>query len=221
MKTILSIFLTAGLMASCAIPPRQGAAPPGMLPQATVLKPAAALQVDPRRSLITLRVYRGGPLARLGHDHIIASHDVAGFVVMKSGYAELTVPLDRLTVDEAALRAEAGWDPEVEADAVAGTRRNMQVKVLQVDRYPEAHIRITRPDLAVPGLEVALTLHGVTHVEVIQAAIATPSDKEVSVTGHMTLHQSDFGITPLSVMGGALQVQDAVDVYFSIAASLI
>jgi len=221
MKVILSTFLAAGLMVSCATPPRQGAGPSAMLPQTSVPRLAGALRVDPHRSLVALRVYRGGPLARLGHDHIIASHDVAGFVAMKSGYAELIIPLDRLTVDEPALRSEAGWDAEVGADAVAGTRHNMQVRVLQVDRFPVAQIRITQPDLAVPMLEVAITLHGVTHTEAVQAVIAAPTDREMSVRGHMTLHQSDFGITPLAVMGGALQVQDAVEVYFSIAASLL
>jgi polyisoprenoid-binding protein YceI len=157
----------------------------------------------------------------MGHDHIIASHDVAGYVDMKTGHAELTVPLNRLTVDEPALRAEAGWEPEVAAEAIAGTRHNMLVKVLQADRFSVAQIRITRQDLARSTLEVDITLHGVTHTEAVQARIAAPSDREVTVTGRMTLRQSDFGITPFSVMGGALQVQDAVEVAFSIAASLI
>ena len=221
MRIILSTFLAAGLMVSCAMPPRQEAVPPAMPPQTSVAGPAGALRVDPHRSLVTLQVHRGGPLARLGHDHIVASHDVTGFVAMKSGYAELTVPLDRLTVDEPTLRAEAGWDPEVDAEAVAGTRRNMRVKVLEADMFPVAQIRVTRPDPAAPLLEVAITLHGVTHGEVMYAAIAALTDGGVSVAGHMTLHQSDFGITPLTVMGGALQVQDAVEVYFRIVASLI
>ncbi|NDU91552.1 MAG: YceI family protein [Ferrovum sp.] len=221
MKLILSIILAASLMVSCTTPPRQAVALPAMVQQAPAPKSTAALRVDPHRSLVTLQVFRGGPLARLGHDHIIASHDVAGFVDMKSGYAELTVPLDRLTVDEPTLRAEAGWDTEVDAEAVAGTLRNMQVRVLQVDRFPVAQIRITRPDPAVPMLEAAITLHGVKHIESVPAVIAASSDREVRVMGHMTLYQSDFGIIPLSVMGGALQVQDGVVVDFSITASLL
>ncbi len=223
MKAILSIFLAASLVASCSTPTQPTPSPPAALAQATVPVPVQGpvLQVDPRRSLVTVRVYRGGPLARLGHDHVIASHDVSGFVATKTGYAELAVPLAQLTVDEPALRTAAGWAPEVAPDAIAGTRHNMQVKVLQVARYPAAQIRITRRDLAGPGLEVALTLHGVTHTETVQATITTPSPREMVVTGRLTLHQSDYGITPLSVMGGALQVQDAVDVDFSITASLL
>ncbi len=220
MKAILSIFLAAGLMVSCATPPR-AVAPVATVSQATVPKLATALQVDTHRSLVTLRVYRGGPLARMGHDHIIASHDVAGYVDMKTGHAELTVPLNGLTVDEPGLRTEAGWESEVAADAIAGTRHNMRFKVLQVDRFPVAKIRVTQRDFASPTLEVSITLHGITHTELVQASIAAPSDREAVVTGHMTLNQSDFGITPLSVMGGALQVQNAVGVYFRIVASLI
>ncbi len=220
MKAILSIFVAVGLMTSCASPPRT-APPAAMQAQAHVPEPATALRVDSSRSLVTLRVYRGGPLARLGHDHIIASHDVSGFVDMKAGYAELTVPLDRLTVDEPALRAAAGWEPEVTPEAIAGTRRNMLVKVLQADRFPLAQIRITQRDLADSTLEVAITLHGVTHTGLVQARIVAPSEQAVTVAGRMTLNQSDFRITPFSVMGGALQVQDTVEVQFSIAASVL
>jgi len=34
----------------------------------------------------------------------------------------------------------------------------------------------------------------------------------------MSLNQTDFGITPLSVLGGAIQVQDKLDLRFHIVA---
>jgi hypothetical protein len=36
------------------------------------------------------------------------------------------------------------------------------------------------------------------------------------VNGRVTLEQSNFGIVPFSILGGALQVQDRVDVRFVI-----
>jgi hypothetical protein len=34
----------------------------------------------------------------------------------------------------------------------------------------------------------------------------------------MSFNQSDFGITPLSILGGAIRVQDSVDLRFNILA---
>ncbi len=44
------------------------------------------------------------------------------------------------------------------------------------------------------------------------------SGNEFAASGDLMLRQTDFGITPLSVLGGALQVQYAVAVRFSIRA---
>ena len=37
-------------------------------------------------------------------------------------------------------------------------------------------------------------------------------------SGNLALDQTDFGITPLSILAGAIQVQDRVDVRFTIRA---
>ena len=53
-----------------------------------------------RPSRIVIEVRRGGTLAQLGHDHVVVSHDVAGYVAPAEGRADLYVRLDRLVVDE-------------------------------------------------------------------------------------------------------------------------
>ncbi|MDE2259126.1 MAG: YceI family protein [Betaproteobacteria bacterium] len=221
MKTILSILLGISLLVSCSTPTgREAGRPPDTLQQRPSLEARTVLHVDPHQSLITILVHRGGMLARLGHDHVVASHDVQGFVVAQTGYAELTIPLGLLTVDEPALRERAGLEAEVPQDAVEGTRLNMQTKVLQVDQFPTVQIQIFRPDPAGSALRVSISMHGVTRVKETQAAIQSRSEGEVIVTGSMTLNQSDFGMVPLSVLGGSLQVRDAVEVHYSIVATL-
>ncbi len=221
MKTILSILLGISLLVSCSTSTRQEAGrTPDALQQRPSLEARTVLHVDPHRSLITILVHRGGMLARLGHDHVIASHDVQGFVVVQTGYAELTIPLELLTVDEPVLREQAGLKEEVPQESVEGTRHNMQAKVLQVDQFPTVQIQIFRPDHAGSALRVSISMHGVTHVKEAQADIQSRSEGEVVVTGSMTLNQSDFGIVPFSVLGGSLQVQDAVEVHYSIVAAL-
>jgi hypothetical protein len=103
-------------------------------------------RVDPASSLVVILVRRGGSLARLGHDHVVASHDVQGLVAPGEGRSDLYVALDRLVVDEPALRAEAKLDTQPTEEDIAGTRRNM-LNTLQANEFPFALVNIARGGL--------------------------------------------------------------------------
>lgn len=221
MRPIVSIFLGAGLLAACtpaSMPPKASAPPPAAL---TALPEAGLppLQVNAARSLVTFRVHRAGPLARLGHEHVLASHALAGEVSPATGIARLTLPLATLTVDEPALREAAGLDPDVTAEAIAGTRRNLQERVLETARYPLARILIRR--LAADQLEVRMEVHGVVHTQAVPVQLETRSDGSILARGDFVVHQRDFGLTPLAVLGGALQVADAVEVHFQVVTDAV
>src|SRR5258705_364416 len=63
------------------------------------------------------------------------------------GGAALSLPLAELSVDEPALRAEAGLDTQPGEADIAATRTNMLDKVLEVQRFPFALIGVkTRAD---------------------------------------------------------------------------
>jgi len=173
-------------------------------------------QVDPARSRLVIEVRRGGAFAAAGHDHVIASHDVMGFVAPTRSRADLYVKLDRLTVDEPALRAEAGFDEPVSEAAVEGTRANMLARVIRADRYPFAMVSVTRLD-ADGHLDASITLNGVTRAARIPVEVQASGD-DFRASGALALEQTDFGITPLSLFGGAIQVQNRFDIRFSIGA---
>jgi len=215
------------LLAACASQvvevPRAGVRASGELPDGYYHQLAArgepVFRVDPAGSLVIVEVRRAGSLAHLGHDHVVASHDVAGYVAPDTGRADFLVPLEALVVDEPALRSEVGFDTQPSAADIAGTRRNMLERVLETDRYPAALIAV-RGGLADHGpqpFRIAITLHGTT-ATVDALARVDRSPDEVTVTGTAALDQSLFGITPFSVLGGALAVQDRVDVRFRIRA---
>jgi hypothetical protein len=173
--------------------------------------------IDSVRSLVTIQVYRAGSLARVGHDHVIAGHNVIGYVAPDDGRADLYLRLDELVVDEPELRAQAKLETHPSAEDIAGTRSNM-LAGLEADRHPFALVRIsgsaTRGDAP---LEAAVTLHGVTRSTEVPVSLAS-SGEELSASGRVRLRQTDFGVKPLSVLGGALQVQDDFDLAFSIRA---
>lgn len=179
---------------------------------------AAIYAIDSAQSLITVTVRRGGALARFGHDHVVASRTVAGFVAPDAGRADFQFRLDQMTVDEPALRAAAGLDTQPSAEAVEGTRENMLRRVLEAERFPIVSLRAER----VPGqdgmLRLAVTLHGVEKSVDVPVAIAH-APGTLSASGQLRLQQTDFGITPMSVMGGAMVVQDTMELGFRIVAS--
>ena len=223
-RILYATVVTAGLLTACAPQPPAGPpakAGPAEFPEAYYLQAAAAgkpvFRIDPARSLVVVEVRRGGSLAKFGHDHVVASHDVTGFVAAAEGRSDLHVALDRLVVDEPALRAEAGFDTQPSESDIAGTRRNMLERVLDTAQYPFATVRVSRAGGDARMLEVAVTLHGVTKAVQVPAQIESAGE-ELGVSGRLSLNQTDFGITPFSILGGAIQVQDRVDLRFRIHA---
>lgn len=175
------------------------------------------LRIDSNNSLITILVRRDGALARLGHDHVVSSRHVSGYVDSTGDRADLHVPLDQLVVDEPSLRLSAGLTTQPSEDAINGTRRNMLDKVLESRRYPHALIHIKRNPADSQSLSVSITLYGTEKNFEIPAQIKTLSEG-MEINGQITFNQSDFGITPFSILGGAIRVHDRLDLSFRIVA---
>lgn len=226
-----ALVILALLMAACAPLVREAAPQPepalGQAPadfpradyEQMTARGQAVYRIDPARSLVAITVRRGGSLARLGHDHVVASHGIQGYIAPQKGRADLYVPLGELSVDELALRAEAGLDTQPSESDIAGTRANMLDKVLATQQFPFALIRVNgaEPRLTSGPLAAAITLHGVTRVVEVPARTETGGDA-MRITGSLEFKQSDFGIAPFSILGGAIQVQDRLELRFKIQA---
>ena len=218
----LAALVACVALVSCAPPPREApleAPAPGDFPQRDYRLAAAAgkavYRIDPSTSIVVIEVRRGGSLARIGHDHVVASHNVKGYVLAAEARADLYVPLATLAVDEPALRAAAHFDTTPTEADIAGTRRNMLTRVLDVDAYPFARVSVRHADAE--HVDADVTLHGVSRVVNVPVRLAIDADR-LEVSGDLTLRQTDFGIVPLSILGGAVQVQDALALHFALEA---
>jgi len=154
---------------------------------------------------------------------------------------EAHVPVAAFTVDEPALRAQEhspDFPPDVPEAAREGTRRNMLGEaLLDSGRNPQIVLRAVRLEsagLAASGTgseaggegggearavlaRVQTTVRGELHT------ISVPVRYQLTVgtviaSGEAPLRQSDIGLTPLSALLGALQVQDEMRVRFRIVA---
>jgi polyisoprenoid-binding protein YceI len=230
-RALGTLFL-ACLLAACPTRPPPAPAAVRTLPAPAPIAPHLGRPYDVAAadSLLTVRVYRGGTLASAGHNHVIASHTLAGTVylpdeVLKASI-ELHLAVAELTVDEPQLRAREGagdFPPEVPQSARDGTRRNMLgPAVLDAAEYPEVVLRSERLEPAAdsPGVLVA-SLDA--QVREQHRTISVPLRYELAgdtltLTGETALRQSELGLTPFTAFLGALAVQDEMQVRFRIVA---
>ena len=175
----------------------------------------AVYAIDPGASLVAVTVRRGGLMARLGHDHVVASHTLTGHAAPGMGRADVSFRLDQLTVDEPQLLRDAGIGTSPSPEAVEGTRKNMLGPVLDAERYPVVTLHAELP--ADGRLRVDVTLHGTTRRLELPAAVQVDA-AQVTASGAARLKQTDFGITPFAVGAGLLAVQDELEVRFHIVA---
>jgi polyisoprenoid-binding protein YceI len=225
MRALLAMSAALTLVA-CAAQTHKGESAPNRQAVAGHPTPGRAYEVVGSESLLTVRVYRGGTLARAGHNHIVASHDLAGTVYVAKDIThssfELEVPVAALTVDEAELRAAQGADfaADVPESAKEGTRRNMLgTAVLDAEHYPQISLRSENlePDGDRLMAQVEVRIRG--QVRTFSCAVSyTLNSNELLAAGELPLRQSDLGLAPFTALLGALQVQDEMQLQFHLVA---
>lgn len=183
---------------------------------------ANVYEIVAEQSLMLVRVGRSGRAQRLGHDHAIASEDLAGYVETGSDPAEsradIAFPLRNLIVDKPEYRQHFALDTEPSADDIAGTYTNM-LKVLEPDSNPwvTIHAHVVAGHGEAIELGVSISLHGATMNYVVPVRLRV-EDNLLVADARAVIHQSNFGIEPFSVAGGLLRVADELVIEIHIAA---
>jgi polyisoprenoid-binding protein YceI len=212
-------------------PPAPSAVPAAAAPQPIAPHRGRPYDIVAAESLLIVRVYRAGALAAAGHNHIIASHTLAGTIYLPDDRLgssfEVRIAADALTVDEPELRAaeaSADFPADVSDSARAGTRRNMlSSAVLDAADYPEIVLRAVRLEPAHDAAAALLTAHldaevrGQHHPLAVTARYALAGDT-LTVSADAALTQSELGLTPFTALMGALAVQDEMRVSLRLVA---
>jgi YceI-like domain len=226
-QLFFAVLCAAIFLLSCGAPrPRPTPPPQRPLPAALPEAAGARYQIDPLASELRLLVYRGGPMARLGHNHVIVNRALRGSVslatVLKDCSFSFTMPVAESVVDDPDARTQEGGDfPGVIDDAAkSGTLRNMlSERLLDADRYPTLGVRsvtIAGSD-SVPQATVVLTVKDHETTLTLPFSLERHDDRLIA-TGSTKLRQSVLGLSPLSIMLGALTVEDEFQVKFRIVA---
>jgi polyisoprenoid-binding protein YceI len=166
-----------------------------------------ARPIDETHSTVTVHVYKSGFLSAFGHNHEIQAPIQSGEV------NESDTPSVDLRVDARKLRV---LDPEASEETRAQIQDTMRgSQVLDVVHYPEIRFQSTAVEAKGQGHWIVhgnLTLHGKDHP--IAAEVTLKGDR---YRGSASLKQTDFGITPVTVAGGAVKVKDEVKIEFETA----
>ena len=223
-RLLAALWLTA---CTTPAPPPPADARAAVTPLAAPAPDAVRYQVASARSDVRFVVYRAGRLAALGHNHVVVARQVGGEIALAPDLTRtqfsLRLPVASFEVDPPEARRDEGEGFEVQpsAEAIAGTRRNMLgPRVLDAEHHPEVAIDAVTVHgaLPTPTVTVRLTLRGVAR-DVDMPVTVAQNGNTLTATASFDIRQTDFGITPMSVFGGALQVADAVTVRMRVVAT--
>ncbi len=210
----------------------QTSPPPAETPLPTPVPPSAAAagaheyQVVGEESLLQILVYRGGAMSRLGHNHVIVSRQLSGKVFVTGDALQtrfdIGLPVNELTIDEPAMREQAGADfpPGVPQSARDGTRKNMlSDALLDGEKYPEIRLRATDVVAAGDGFEVGVAVTIKDQVRSVRVPVTIERKPGALIArGEFPLKQSELGLKPFSIALGALVVLDEMRIHFEIVA---
>jgi YceI-like domain len=230
----LSIGVLALFLVACGVLKVRPAAPPPK-PEESIprpgLPPGRVYRIDEKQSELRILVYRAGPLAHFGHNHVIVNHAVRGSVNLADVPGDsvfwLTVPVADFVVDDADARREEGADfaADVPDAAKSGTLHNMlSAALLDADEFPVIAVRSVagsgaRGGAGAGALTATVAISVAGHESTVDVPLTLQVDtRRLSAAGSLEIRQSALGLTPFSLMLGALQVQDAMTIKFEFVA---
>ncbi len=174
--------------------------------------------VDARASRFTVQAFATGVLSAMGHNPRIGIRTFSGEVDFNAEAAQATG--FRLSIKANSL----GVLDDISDKDRRDIERMMYEQVLESAKYPD--IVYEAPTVTVTPLEGALysatlignlSFRGITHNQTVSARIAA-FDEMIRASGEFSLNQSDYGIKPISVAGGALKVKDELRFSFEMVA---
>lgn len=164
--------------------------------------------IGPSDGTLTIRTYRDGLGAKIGHDLVLEATTWSGSVNLDPGNPSACRVRASVDTRSFELRSASGGVKAISDKDRADIKKNIAEKILNVKKYPEIVFESTNVSGGGGNLSIAgnLTIAGTTR----PVTLATTVDGN-KVRATTTVVQSQFGIKPFSAMLGALKVRDAVE----------
>lgn len=179
-----------------------------------------AYSMDPQQSKLEIHVSKEGAFKVFGHDHLISAQQVSGqaqFDPQKIAQSSV-----RLRISTKSITVIDPGESEKDRHEVQATMEGE--KVLDVSKFPEITFTsngVSAAKKTSDGWELTLAgklnLHGVEKPVSFPLHIHTDAN-ELHGQGEISVLQTDYGITPVKVGGGAVKVKDKLKITFNIVA---
>lgn len=165
--------------------------------------------IDPANSRFTVQAFVSGMLAKLGHSPTFAIREYAGEAsVGEQPSVSIRIEPTSLTLVDQVSEKDRREIERTTFDEVLDVRRYRQIA------FRSTNATVTGNRATVEG---ALDLRGVTRRQTITAQVEIAGES-FRARGRFALLQSDFGIRPVRVAGGALKLKDELECLFDIVA---
>ena len=166
---------------------------------------AQRAEIDSTKSIVTIRVFKSGLFSGFAHDHVIQAPVTSGSI----DFHEKSVTLTFNVVNMKVLDPSASDSEDKDIDATM-----KGPKVLDGTQFPT--ISFTSSFVKASGTDRnqvrgTLKIHGVSRE--INAPVTL---HDGTYTGSLTLKQTDYGITPVKIAGGAVRVKDEITIEFAV-----
>lgn len=162
--------------------------------------------IDAKRSTVTVRVFKSGLFRAFADDHVIEAPLAEGLL------DDSATPNVRITIEVRGMRVlDPGLSPK---DRREVQTRMLGSEVLDADRFPHIRFRsvaIQKGDADRWSIRGELEVHGQTRPVTVNVVRDQGHYK-----GSTSLKQSEFGITPISIVGGTVKVKDEMKIDFDI-----
>jgi polyisoprenoid-binding protein YceI len=166
---------------------------------------AESPQIDTARSTVTVQVYKSGLFSGFAHNHIIKAPIASGTI--DTGHRAV-----QLSFNAADMKVADTEGSESEHQEIEATMKGP--KVLDTAQFPVISFNSKSVEAAGPQqykITGELKLHGVSRELSVPVSLS-----KGTYNGSVNLKQTDYGITPVKIAGGAVRVKDEIEISFEI-----
>ena len=182
------------------------------------LPPSKVFKVSKLNSVLRIYVGREGPLSNLGHNHVISSNDLSGYIYLPDNidkaFADLIIPVHDLVVDDPKERSLAGEDTlsTLSESKITNTRENMlHSDVLDTANYPEVSIHLQLTDLNGENALFTIDLEFKNNrIPLRLTGTLVHDGNQLTIESRFELDHQQLGIRPFATLGGALRVAETL-----------
>ncbi len=164
-----------------------------------------ARPIDGAGSKLTVHAFKTGLFSGFADNHEIEAP-------IADGSIDEAAPRVRFVVESRKMKV---LDPQLSAERRRVVQERMVgPEVLDVERFPKISFESTKVERSGEGqflVEGQLLLHGVTRTVAVKVR-----SENGRYLGTCTLKQRDYGIEPISIVGGTVKVKDELKIDFDI-----